>query len=89
MFFKFSISSRNNSKVVADYMLAFELWYIDINSLRISYFDLDFIKTRLWYSAFSSYKETSKFIENNLPKAEFDAPKFLIRNTELIRSESW
>ena len=89
MFFKFSISIWNNSKVIADYMLPFELLYRDINSLRISNFDLDCIKARLWYSTFSSYKETSKFIENNLPEAEFDALKSLIRNTELIRSEGW
>ena len=65
-------------------MLPFELLYRDINSLRISNFDLDCTKARLRDSAFSSYKETSKFTENNLPKAEFDDLKSLIRNKELI-----
>ena len=39
---------------------------------------------RLRDSAFSLYKGTSKFMENNLPKAEFDALKSIIRNNELI-----
>ena len=68
----------------ADYLLPFELLHRDINSLRISNFALDCIKTRLRDSTFSSYKETSKFMENNLPKAEFHALKSLIRNKELI-----
>ena len=68
----------------ADHLLPFELLYRDINSLRISNFDLDCIKARLRDSTFSSYKETSKFMEKNLPKAEFDALKSLIRNKELI-----
>ena len=58
--------------------------YRDINSLRISNFDLDCIRARLRDSAFLSYKETSKFMENNLSKAGFDALKSLIRNKELI-----
>ena len=56
----------------------------DINSLRISNCDLNCIKARLRDSTFPSYKETSKFMENNLPKAEFHALKSLIRNKELI-----
>ena len=68
----------------ADYLLPIELLYRDINSLRISNFDLDCIKARLRDSEFSSYKETSKFTKNNLTKAEFVALKFLIRNKELI-----
>ena len=70
----------------ADYLLPFELLYslYRVNSLRISNFDLDCIKARLRDSAFSSYKETSKFMKKNLPKAEFDALKSLIRNKELI-----
>ena len=67
-----------------DYILPFELLYRDINSLKISNFELDCLKARLRDSAFSSYKETSKFMENNLPKAEFHALQSLIRNKELI-----
>ena len=47
-------------------------------------FDIDCIKARLRGFAFSSYKETCKFMKNNLPKAQFDALKFLIRNKEFI-----
>ena len=67
----------------AEYLLLFELLYRDINSLRISNFDLDCIKARLRDSAFSFYKEASKFMENHLPKAKFDALKFLMKNKEL------
>ena len=65
-------------------MLLFELLYRDINSLRIPNFDLDYVKARLQDYAFSSYKGASKFMENNLPKAKFNALKSLIRNKELI-----
>ena len=58
--------------------------YRDIKSLRISNSDLDDIKARLRESVFSSYRETSKFMENNLNKAEFDTLKSLIRNKEQI-----
>ena len=63
-----------------DYLLPFELLYRDINSLKIPNFDLDSIEDRLRDSTFSSYKGTSKFMENNLLKAEFDALKSLIRS---------
>ena len=65
-------------------MLPFELLCRDINSLSISNFHLYYIKARLRDSAFSSYKETNKFMGNNLPKAEFEALKSLIRDKELI-----
>ena len=65
-------------------MLLFELLYRDISSLRIPNFDLDYVKARLQDYAFSSYKGASKFMENNLPKAKFNALKSLIRNKELI-----
>ena len=68
----------------ADYLLPFDLLYRDINSLTISNFYLDCIKATLRDTTFSSYKETSKFREKNLPQAEFDALKSLIRNKELI-----
>ena len=35
-------------------------------------------------SIFSSYKKSSTLLENNLPKAEFDALTSLIRNKERI-----
>ena len=62
----------------------FELLYRDIDSLGISNSDLDCIEARLRDSSFSSYKESTKFMENNLPKVESDALKSLIRNKELL-----
>ena len=38
--------------------------------------------------SFSSCKETFKFMENNLSKAEFDALKALIRNKELMNQKA-
>ena len=67
-----------------DYLLLFELSYSDINSLEISNFDIDCIKAKLRDLAFSSYSETSKFMENNLPKSQLVALKSLFRNKELI-----
>ena len=67
-----------------DYLLPFELSYSDINSLKISNFDKDCIKTKLRDLAFSSYNETSNFMENNLPKSQLVALKSLFRNKELI-----
>ena len=67
-----------------DYLLLFELSYSDINSLEISNFDIDCIKAKLRDLAFSSYNETSKFMENNLPKSQLVALKSLFRNKELI-----
>ena len=46
--------------------------------------DKEFIKSRLRDSAFSSYKDTSKTFEKNLPKAEFDALKILLKNKDII-----
>ena len=60
------------------------LSYRDINSLKICNFDIGWIKATLQDSAFSSCSETRKFVEHNLPKAEFDAFDSLIRNKELI-----
>ena len=51
----------------ADYLSPFKLFVTirDINSIRISNFDLYCTKARLRDSVFSSYKDTSKFMENN------------------------
>ena len=54
-----------------NFMLTLELLYRDVNSLEVSNLDKEFIKSRLRDSAFSSYKDTSKTFEKNLPKAEF------------------
>ena len=46
--------------------------------------DKEFIKSRLRDSVFSSYKDTGKTFEKNLPKAEFDALKILLKNKDII-----
>ena len=68
----------------ADYMIPFKLLYRDVDSLEVSNLDREFIKVRLRDSAFSSYKDTSKSFEKNLPKAEFDALKMLLKNKDII-----
>ena len=45
---------------------------------------IEFIKSRLRDSAFSSYKDTGKTFDKNLPKAEFDALKILFKNKDII-----
>ena len=65
-------------------MLPFELLHRDVDFLRVSNLDKEFIKSRLRDSAFSSYKDTGKTLENNLPKEEFDALKILLKNKDII-----
>ena len=73
----FAIPPKNIN--YADYMIPFELLYRDVDSLEVSNLDKEFIKSRLRDSGFSSYKDTSKTFEKNLPKAEFDALKILLK----------
>ena len=68
----------------ADYMLPFELLYRDVDSLEVFNLDKKFIKSRLRDSAFSSDKDAGKTFEKNLPKAEFDALKILLKNKDII-----
>ena len=67
-----------------DFMLPFKLLYRDVDSLEVSNLDKEFIKSRLRDSAFSSYKDTGKTPEKNLPKEEFDALKILLKNKDII-----
>ena len=53
-------------------------------SLQVSNFDKEFMKSRLRDSAFSSYKDTGKTLEKNLPKEKFDALKILLKNKDII-----
>ena len=62
----------------------FELRCREVDSSEVSNLDKEFIKSRLRDSAFSSYKDTSKTFEKNLPKAEFDALKILLKNKDII-----
>ena len=57
---------------------SFKLFYRDVDSFKVSNLDKEFIKSRLRNSAFSSYKDTGKTLEKNLPKEEFVALKILI-----------
>ena len=78
----FAIPPKNIN--YADYMLPFELLYRDVDFLEVANLDKEFIKSRLRDSAFSSYKDTGKTFEKNLPKAEFDALKILLKNKDII-----
>ena len=60
-------------------MIPLELLYRDVDSLEVSNLD-----KQLRHSAFSWYKDTSKSFEKNLPKAEFDALKILLKNRYII-----
>ena len=68
----------------ANYMLPFELLYRDVDSLEVSNLDKEFVKSRLRDSAFSSYKDTGKTFEKNLPKEEFDLLNILLKNKDII-----
>ena len=78
----FAIPPKNIN--YADYMLPFELLYRDVDFLEVANLDKEFIKSRLRDSAFSSYKDTGKTFEKNLPKVEFDALKILLKNKDII-----
>ena len=66
----------------------FELRCREVDSSEVSNLDKEFIKSRLRDSAFSSYKDTSKTFEKNLPKAEFDALKIL-KNKDIIEQKAY
>ena len=78
----FAIPPKNTN--YADCMLPFELLYRDVDLLEISNLDKEFIKIRIRASAFSSYKDTGKTVEKNLPKAKFDAFKILLKSKDII-----
>ena len=65
-------------------MLPFELLYRDVDSLEVSNLDKEFIKSRIRDSTFSLYKDIGQTFEKNLPKAEFDALKILLKNKDII-----
>ena len=70
-------------------MITFKLLYRDVDSLEVSNLDKEFIKSRLRDSAFSSYKDTGKTIEKNFTKEEFDALKILLKNKDIMTSQSF
>ena len=65
-------------------MLPFELLHRDVDFLRVSNLDKEFIKSRLRDSAFSSYEDTGKTLEKNFSIEEFDALKILLRSKDII-----
>ena len=65
-------------------MLPFELLHRDVDFLRVSNLDKEFIKSRLRDSAFSSYEDTGKTLEKNFFIEEFDALKILLRSKDII-----
>ena len=67
----------------------FELRCREVDSSEVSNLDKEFIKSRLRDSAFSLYKDTSKTFEKNLPKAEFDALKILLKNKDIIEQKAY
>ena len=82
----FAIPPKNIN--YADYLLPFELLDGEVDSLEVSNLNKEFIKSRLRDSAFSSYKDTGKTFEKNLPKADFDALKILLKNKHIIVQKS-
>ena len=82
----FAIPPKNIN--YADYLLPFELLYREVDSSEVSNLNKEFIKSRLRDSAFSSYKDTGKTFEKNLPKADFDALKILLKNKHIIVQKS-
>ena len=52
----------------ADFLLPLELLYTCVELLEVSNLDKEFIKSMLRDSAFSSYMDTGKTLEKNLPK---------------------
>ena len=78
----FAIPPKNIN--YADYLVPFEVLYRDVDSLEVSNLDIEFIKSRLRYSAFSLDKDTSRTFEKNLPKVEFDVSKVLLKNKDIV-----
>ena len=78
----FAIPPKNIN--YTDYMLLFELLYREVDPLEVSNLDKEFIKSRLRDYAFPSYKDTGQTFEKNLPKANFDALRILLKNKDII-----
>ena len=78
----FAISSKNVN--YADYPLPFELLLRDIDLYEVPNYDKEFIYSRLWEYAFTSFRDSSKINENTLSKEEHLALKDLIENRDLV-----
>ena len=58
-----------------------------LNTTEIS-LDKKFLKSRLRESAFSSYKDTVKTIDKNVPKLKFDALKIFLENEDIVAQKA-
>ena len=76
--FHFVISLKNINYL--DFILPFELLYRDVDSLYISDMDIEFTKSRLKDSAFSSYKVTGKtLVQRTCPKRNLMHRKSILK----------
>ena len=66
-----------------DFMLPFELLYRDVDYLKVSNLDKEFINSKPRDSVFSSYKNTGKTLEKNLPKEELDALRIFLKSKNI------
>ena len=78
----FAILTKNVN--YADYLLAFELLFRDIEFCEIPSYDKEFLRSRLRDCAFTSLGESSKINENNLSKEEHLALEYPIKNRNLV-----
>ena len=58
-----------------------------LNTTEIS-LDKKFLKSRLRDSVFSSYKDTVKTIDKNVPKLKFDALKIFLKNEDIVAQKA-
>ena len=68
----------------ADYLLPFELLFRSIDLCEILSYSKEFIRSRLRYCGFISFRDSSKINESNLPKEEHLTLKGLIKNRNLV-----
>ena len=84
--FNFAIPPKYTN-YVSD-MLPFELFHRNVDSLKVSNLDTEFIESRLRDCAFPSYKSTGKNLEKNVPIVEFDALKILVNSKNIVAQKA-
>ena len=80
--FNFAIPPKYTN-YVSD-MFPFELLHRNVDSLKVSNLDKEFIESRLRDCAFPSYKSTGKNLEKNVPILELDALKILVKSKDIV-----
>ena len=68
----------------ADILLPLEFLCRDKNSLSVTNFDKDFIKSRLRDCSILSFRDTKSFLKTNLSREGYIALKSLMKNKKLI-----